>query len=163
MIRRIKVPEDRIAVIIGKGGNIRQEIENNTHTKIKVDEDVEIEGEALDVMTAENIVKAISRGFSPENAFELLDEEKFMSMLELPKSENTLKRIRSRLIGAKGKCRRNIEMLTKTKISIYGRTAGIIGKYENVELAKGGINRIVKGVSHSAVYEYLEGHQKDLM
>ncbi len=159
MIRRIKVPDDRIAVIIGNYGRTKKAIEKKTHTKITIDDEIQIEGEAIDVMTAENVIKAVSRGFSPKNAHELLDEENTISIIELPKDKIKLKRMRSRLIGTKGKCRRNIELLTETKISIYGKTVAIIGNYNNIELAEDAITRLMHGASHSNVYAYLEGRQ----
>ncbi len=158
MIKRIKVPEERIAVLIGRNGKTRKYVQQKTHTKIKIVDDVEIDGDSIDVMTAETIIRAIARGFSPENAFSLLSEENTLVIMDLPKNERELKRIKSRLIGMNGKCRKNIEVLTRTKISIYGRTAGIIGSYENTELAGDAIRRLIIGISHKNVYEYLESH-----
>mgnify|MGYP001579408533 CR=1 FL=1 len=159
MIKTIMVSEDRMAVLIGRNGSTKREIEKKTNTRIRIGEDVKIDGNAIDVLTAGNIIIAISRGFSPENAFLLMKEENAIEVIDLPKNKMVLKRVRSRLIGTGGKCRRNIELLTKTKISIYGRTVAIIGKYENVGLAKDGIERLLKGLAHRAVYEYLEGKQ----
>lgn len=161
-IKRIRIPEERVSVLIGTRGKTRKEIEKATGTKIKIDEDVTLQGEALGVIAAENIVIAIGRGFSPQHAMELKNEEVVMDVIELPKDARSLVRIRSRLIGTNGKSRRNIENLTKTNISIYGRTVCIIGKYENTELAKDAVNRLIKGFSHRSVYEYLEHHQKEL-
>ena len=158
MIKRIKVPEERIAVLIGRNGKTRRYIQQKTHTKIKIVDDVEINGDSIDVMTAETIIRAVARGFSPENAFSLLSEKNTLVIMDLPKNERELKRIKSRLIGMGGKCRKNIEVLTRTKISIYGRTAGIIGSYENTKLAGDAIRRLVTGISHKKVYEYLESH-----
>lgn len=162
MIRKIRMPEERLPVLIGSKGRVKRALQKETATKITVGDEVVIDGDAIDVMTAENVVKAISRGFSPENAFLLLDEENTLELIELPKNERMLTRIRSRLIGTKGKGRRNLEILTKTKISIYGRTAGIIGKYENAELACDAVRRLMKGFSHRNVYKYLEQHQNEL-
>jgi ribosomal RNA assembly protein len=162
VIRKIRMPEDRLAILIGTRGRTKRALEGKTKTKIYVEEEVTISGEAVDVMTAENVVKAIARGFSPENAFDLIDESYTLGLMELSKDKRLLKRIRSRLIGTAGKARRNLELLTKTKISIYGRTVGIIGKYDNVELAEDAINRLIKGFSHRNVYEYLEHHQGDI-
>ena len=162
MIKKIRIPEERLPVVIGSRGSTRKELEKKTNTKIRVDDEITITGEAVDVMTAENIVKAISRGFSPKNALDLVNEENTLEILELPKDERALLRIRSRLIGTNGKSRRNLEMLTKTKISIYGKTVGVIGKYESVHLAVDAITRLVKGFSHKNVYAYLEHHQNDL-
>ncbi|MCX6815520.1 MAG: KH domain-containing protein [Candidatus Aenigmarchaeota archaeon] len=156
MIRSVKIAEDRIGVLIGPAGRTKREIEKKTKTKIIVGDEITINGDALDVMGAENIIKAIGRGFSPVNAFDLLDEENTLYIIILPKNPAELKRVRSRLIGQNGKCRRNIEMITKTKISIYGKTASIIGNYENVELAESGIKKLITGIPHKNVYAYLE-------
>ncbi len=161
MIKAVKIPEERVPVLIGKNGTVKRQIEKATKTKITVGEEIEIEGESLDVLAAENIVKAIGRGFSPENAEELLDEEKTIIILDLPKSEHAAKRLRSRLIGTNGKCRRNIERLTGTKISVYGKTVSVIGSYNNVSLAEDAINKIIKGIPHRFVYEFLEGKQDE--
>jgi ribosomal RNA assembly protein len=162
MIKVLMLPEDRMAVVIGKRGATKAEIAKKTKTEITIGDGVEIKGEAINVLTAENIITAIARGFSPKNAMLLLDENNTMDIIDLPKDDKKLKRIRSRLIGTNGKCRRNMELLTKTKISIYGRTVGIIGNYENVELAKEGIGRLIKGIAHRNVYEYIESHQQTI-
>jgi len=156
MNRRIKIPEERLAVLIGTSGKIKKLIEKKTKTKIIIDEDVLIEGEALDVMIAENIVKAIGRGFAPETALELLDEEKCLVIIPLSEDKKQLKRLKSRLIGTKGKCRHNIETYTKTKVSIYGKTAAIIGSYKNVAIADQAIEKLIKGAGHKGVYKFLE-------
>ena len=71
------------------------------------------------------------------------------------------RRIRSRLIGTSGKCRRNIERLTGTRISVYGKTVAIIGKYTNAHLAAQAVEKIIKGIPHRSVYEFLEGKQDE--
>ncbi len=157
MIKTIKIPHERLPVLIGKNGVIKRQIEKQTKTKILIEEEVIIEGDSLNVLTAENIVKAIGRGFSPVKAKILLKEETSLAIMELPKNENTQKRLKARLIGTSGKCRRNIERLTGTQISVYGKTVSIIGGYDNVDLAEQGVSKIIKGMSHRFVYKFLEG------
>ncbi|MBI4163007.1 MAG: RNA-processing protein [Candidatus Aenigmarchaeota archaeon] len=158
MIKSVNIPKERIAVLIGEYGSSKKTIEKETHTKILIEDEVIIEGESLDVLTAENIVKAIGRGFSPENALKLADEEILLDIIHLPKTD--LERLRSRIIGAKGKARRTLEMLTDTNISVYGKTVSIIGKYENVFPAREAVEKLIKGFSHKSVYAFLEGkHQ----
>lgn len=154
------IPKERIAVIIGKHGTVRREIEKNTSTRITVQDDVQIRGEPLDVMTAETIITAIGRGFSPEHAMELIDEKKTLLIIELPRDENSLRRIRARLIGTRGKTRRNIEEYSKTSISIYGKTACIIGTHENAEFAREALEKLIKGSAHKTVYKFLEGGRR---
>lgn len=156
MISSIMIPRKRIPVVLGINGATKKDIEDKTHTKIFIGEEITIEGEALDVMAAENIVKAIGRGFAPPAALELLDEEKVLYVIPLQKSEKELKRIKSRIIGTLGKARRNLERLTNTYISVYGKTVSIIGSYEDAEHAKTGIEKLIAGSKHNNVYSFLE-------
>ena len=162
MITTIKIPEERVSVLIGTRGSTKRKIQRRTTTKISISGgDVTMEGDAIDVLDAENMVKAIGRGFSPENAILLLNEENTLSIIDLPKGESAQKRIKSRLIGTNGKSRRNLERLTGTRISVYGKTVSLIGKYDNVDLAEQAINKLIKGVSHRFVYEFLEAKQDE--
>ena len=161
MIKNIKIPEERLPVLIGRNGTTKKSIAKKTKTKILIEEEVTIEGESLDVLDAGNIVRSIGRGFSPEISMKLLDEENTLSIIDLPKEERTRKRISSRLIGTNGKSRRNLERLTGTYISVYGKTVSIIGKYQNVSLAEQALKELIDGVPHRFVYELLEGKQNE--
>ena len=160
MIATILIPRMRIPVVLGTNGATKHDIEEKTNTKIFIGEEITIEGEALDVMAAENIIKAIGRGFAPSKALKLLDEEKVLYVFQLPKTENELTRIRSRIIGTMGKARRNLERLTNTQISVYGKTVSIIGCYEDADRAKEAIEKLIFGSTHSNVYRFLELREK---
>ncbi|UCC91943.1 MAG: RNA-processing protein [Candidatus Aenigmatarchaeota archaeon] len=156
MIDTAKIPEQRKGVLIGKGGSVKEEIESKTKTKISIDDAVEIEGEPLDVMKAKEIVRAIGRGFSPEKAFRLLNEEFRLIVISL--GQETGKRMRrmfSRVIGREGKCKKKIELRTKTDICIYGKTISIIGEWQDVEKAEEVIELLIEGKPHSYVYKHL--------
>jgi len=156
MIELLKIPQERIKVLNENHGKIKKEIEKLTNTKIQITEGVDISGEAIDVMTAANIVKAIGRGFDPDIAFDLVDEEKTLHIITLQETEKSVKRIKSRIIGTGGRARKNIEGLTKTKLSIYGKTVSIIGTYDNVEKARIAIEKLISGSMHRTVYKHLE-------
>ena len=72
----MKIPKDRVAVLIGKSGAIKKQLEENTKSKIKVDSeegDVFVSGEdAILLFSAREIIKAIGRGFNPEIAMLLM-------------------------------------------------------------------------------------------
>lgn len=159
MIKKIKIPEERVAVLIGKNGKVKKEIEECTKTKVTVGEDVSIEGDALSVITAENVVKAIGRGFSPETAMELTDENLCLVIIPLSKDKKELKRLKSRIIGTKGNFRKNLELYTKTNICVYGKTVSIIGSYDNTLLANQAIEKLIKGAGHKSVYKFLEANR----
>lgn len=157
MITSIKIPEKRMPVLIGRNGITKRKIESATQTKISVGDEIEIRGEALNRLDAENVVKAIGRGFSPENAMELLEEDNILCIIDLPDKPETIK---ARIIGAEGKARRNLERLTKTRISVYGKTVSIIGNYESVEKAERAVEKLISGSEHRNVYRFLESRKK---
>ena len=161
MIKIIRIPKQRISVLIGKEGKTKSYIEKSTKTKIIVEEDVTVEGEDLNVVSACDIIKAIGRGFKPEDSIELLDENKMLQVIPIEKKKNILIRIKSRLIGTHGKARRNIELLTKTKISVYGKTVSVIGEYENVKMSVDAIERLISGSPHKNVYKHLEQNKSE--
>lgn len=151
----VLIPEKRIKVL--KSKETREKIEYEVNVKITIQENiVEIEGKGLNLYQAKNIVKAIARGFSPEKAFRLFNENDQMEIIELKDlSDNKIKTIKSRLIGTKGKTRKMIEKWSGCSISIYGKTVTIIGDYKQLEIARGAINMILRGSKHSKVYGFL--------
>jgi ribosomal RNA assembly protein len=153
----IKIPEQRKGVLIGKDGSVKGDLERLTKTKIQVNGDIAIEGESLNVIRAKDVIRAIGRGFSPEKAFKLLDEQYQLVVISLGnETVKTIKRLMSRIIGRRGLCKRKIETRTKTHISIYGKTISIIGNWKNVESAEKAIEMVLEGKPHSCVYKYLE-------
>ncbi len=157
MIEIIKIPEQRKGVLIGKDGSVKRELEERTCTKLAIDDDIGIEGEALDVLKAKEIVKAIGRGFSPENAFKLLNDEFRLIVISLgQETDKSMRRIFSRIIGREGRCKKRIELRTRTDICIYGKTVSIIGDWKDVEKANEVIELIIEGKPHSYVYKHLE-------
>lgn len=159
MIKILLIPEERKSVLIGRNGKVRKAIEKKTNTKIAVavENDVTIEGEGLDVLNAEEIVKAIARGFSPQRAFILLDEEYQLNVITLNDEKyNTIKRLLARVIGRDGRTRRKIEQLTGSYVSVYGKTVSIIGKSEGMDTATRAIEQLLEGRSHGYVYRRME-------
>ncbi len=166
----LKIPKDRIAVLIGKHGEIKKKIEEETNSNLFVDSkdgDIRISGEdSLGLFTARDIVRAIGRGFSPEIALLILKSDYLFELLSIPeyagKSKNSLARLKGRVIGADGKTRRYIEEKTETYISVYGKTIGIIGEAETVMLARKAVESLLQGSPHSSVYKWLEKKRREI-
>lgn len=165
----IKIPKDRIAVLIGKNGEMKKQLEESTDTKIKVDSeegDVSISGEdAIGMYNAREIVNAIGRGFNPEVALELLKADYVFETIELmdyAKTKNDLIRLRGRVIGAEGKSRKIIGDLTETSISVYGKTISIIGQSENVAVARRAVDGLLQGSTHGKIYTMLEKARREI-
>ncbi len=157
------IPKDRVAVVIGPNGGTKKNIEKDTKTKIRIDSkngDVEIEGEdAAIVLKASNIVRAIGRGFSPEHAMKLTDDDYYLELInlseELGKNWKQIQSKKGRVIGKEGVIRGKIEQDTQTSVSVYGKTIGIIGKADNVEKARHAVLMLIKGAEHASVLNYL--------
>lgn len=166
----VKIPKERVAVLVGTKGNIKKLIEAKLKIKLLINSktgDVNLEGEdSLDLVTGQNIVKAIGRGFNPEFALDLLNENIAFEVIDMTEytgdSAKSLVRVRARAIGTGGKARTYIEKLTDTKIVIFGKTVGIIGNYENVGLARKAFDGLLLGQRHATVYSWLEKHRKNI-
>lgn len=166
-MEELKVPKERIAILVGKNGETKRKISKLTKTKLKIDSregDVIIEGEdSIACYNTKKIIKAIGRGFNPDIALTLLDENNMFELIDIQeycgKSKNGLRRIKARLIGTKGKARKLIENLTDTDICIYGKTVGVIGYQENVLLAKQAIKNLLQGSRHGNVYAFIENQK----
>jgi len=161
----IKIPKDRVAVLIGKKGETKKQIEKQTSTKLEINSEGEVlitrktESEkAEESIKAYQIIKAIARGFSPEKAFKLLKPNIYLEIIDLTElvSDKSLDRVRARIIGKEGKVRKFISRMTETEIVIYGKTVSIIGELPNLETAKKSIIKIIEGAPHRAVFKYLE-------
>ena len=165
----LKIPKDRVAVLIGAKGETKKHIESLTKTKIDVDSkegDVSITGkEALGMYAAKEIVKAIARGFNPEIAQLLMKQDYSFEILDVSdfsKSKNDTKRLKGRVIGEKGKSRNTIESLTGAYISVYGKTICIIGELNSVGLARRAVESLLAGSPHANVYKWLEKQRRNI-
>ena len=163
----VKIAKNRIAVLIGPNGETKSYIEKHTNSRIEINSkegDVTISStsktkDPLAIWHARDTVTAIGRGFSPEKAFSLLNDEKMLEVIDLTifcgKSKKGLLRLKGRIIGEKGKTRRMIEELTEAYLSVFGHTVAIIGEQLSLETAKKAVMMLIKGSQHSSVYKYL--------
>ncbi len=150
----IRIPTDRIAVLIGRDGGAKRMLEKATHTRIEVEENTAtVAGGPLEEMAAIEVIKAIGRGFSPEKALKLLDEEYSLEIIRLDDmTEKGRKRVLGRVIGENGRARRILEEYTSSDIAVYGRTISLIAKHADARLACDAIELLIAGRSHKYVY-----------
>jgi ribosomal RNA assembly protein len=169
----IRVPADRIGVIVGRNGKVRKRIEQLTNVKLNIDSEgtvtISSPSQSEDPVLAwkaRDIVRAIARGFSPKNALSLVDEDMMLIIVSLRESVGTspsqLKRVSGRIIGENGRTRRVIEEVTETKITVYGRTVSIIGMNPGLDHARRAVDMLISGAPHSAVYSRLERMRRDM-
>ncbi len=165
----VKIPKDRVAVLIGKSGGTRKMLEHATHTKLDIDSeegDIFIRGtDALNLYQTREIVMAIARGFNPETALLLMKEEYVfepLNLKEFMRNKSDLNRLRGRVIGREGKSRKLIEELSEAYISVYGKTVCIIGESEHANIARRAVISLLQGAPHGNVYNWLERQRREL-
>ncbi len=160
----IRIPHERIGVLIGPKGVTKRTIEKKSQAKIDIDSDsgeVVIDGEdAVKEHKTVMVIQAIGRGFNPEKALLLLDDEYYLSVLKLKemfgKSKKSLTHKKGRVIGKEGKVREKIEEDTNCFISIYGNTVSIIGKETGLEKAENAVKLLLGGMDFNIVENVLE-------
>lgn len=169
----VKIPLERVGVLVGKSGEVKKKLEDECKIKMDIDSksgDVTVDdSESKDpilTLKCADMVKAIGRGFSPDKAYRLLNDEVYFTLLDMRdfvgKNQKHIRRVRARIIGTRGKTRRLIEELTGVNVSIYGNTIGVIGESLEMSVAVTAIEMLLKGSDHAAVYSFLEKKRKDI-
>ena len=101
----LKVPKERVAVLIGASGKTKNELEELTNSSIDIDSkegDVTVSGEdSLAIYTLRDVIKAIGRGFNPEIAKRLLKQDyclEIIGLKEYAKNPSQIPRLKGRVI-----------------------------------------------------------------
>jgi len=171
----VRIPKERVGVLIGPEGATKKLIEESTGVTLDIDSkmgEVTIIPKEEEVATglvglaARDVVKAIARGFSPDRAIALKNDDVYLAVLDIRdyvgKSRKHIQRIRARIIGTGGKTRRVIEELAGAEMSVYGNTVALIGDLLSMDASKRAVEMILEGSEHAAVYKFLEGRRRDM-
>ena len=173
IMRYVRIPMDRVGVLIGHNGQTRKKIERLAKINLDIESetgeirfnDSEID-DPLRIFQIENIIRAIGRGFSPEHALSLLNGDMDLFIFDIHdyvgKKPSHVHRLKSRIIGKNGKTRTVLEELTECYISIYGHTIAIIGNILSIDICKKAIDKLLLGSKHATVYRFVEGSMKKL-
>jgi ribosomal RNA assembly protein len=149
-------------------------IEERTGIKLQIDKEGEVvyddnaEGvEPIMALQIMDVIKAVGRGFNPDKAMKLLDDEDmYFESIDIKDvigdRQNQVVRARGRLIGKDGKTRKLIEDLADVYMSVYGNTVSLIGNSISLPIAKNAIEMLLHGSEHSTVYHYLESQRPKL-
>ena len=170
-MQHVKIPDDRIGVLIGQGGETMREIEARAEVRLDIDSEsgnvaIEKVGDPVTGLKGPDIVKAIGRGFAPAEALDLLDDD--MMIFEIvdigaaTRNKRDLRRQKGRLIGEDGRTRELMEELTGASVMIYGSTLAVIGGPKQVEAVREATEMILDGAPHGAVYSMLEERRQEL-
>ena len=169
----VKIPKDRVGILIGSKGATRQQLEKRSGVPMDIDSrsgDITLHDErAKDPgmsLKMRDVVQAIGRGFSPEHAMLLFNEEYYLFLMDMRefvgKESKDVRRMKARLIGTKGKTRKLIEDMTGSYVSIYEETVGVIGDLMGGSIAKTAVEMLLNGSEHSSVHRLLESKRQQL-
>jgi ribosomal RNA assembly protein len=172
-MKYLKIPLERIGVLIGHNGETKKLIEEYAQIPIEIDSsegeiiiDEQIAEDPLKVLQLEDVIRAIGRGFSPEHAFRLFKENNEFFIFNIHeyvgKKQAHITRLKSRIIGRNGKTKHTIEKLTGADISIYGHTVSVIADFDSGDVAKKAIDMLLSGSKHSNVYRFVEREMKKI-
>jgi len=164
MIDFVRIPEVKMK-ILKREKKFRDNLENFTESKIRFNDEVEIECEdPLKLLRIKMVIQSFGRGFDFETAMNMLDEEYYLETVEIVeysgKSRNRMLTLKGRVIGTNGKTKKLIENFTETKLAIYGKTICIIGRWDRVVIAKKSIEMLLSGRLHTTVYRFLEKQRR---
>jgi ribosomal RNA assembly protein len=171
----VRIPKERVGVLIGPDGKVKRDIEERLMVELQIESEaggvnILLNAKAQDptvLFRAKDVVTAVGRGFSPEQAFRLIrNEDSIFDFIDLrvifDRSESDIRRVKSRIIGMNGKTRRTIEELTEADVVVYGHTVGMIGTFEEVDAARNAVQMIIQGSQHHTVYSYLQKKRREL-
>lgn len=139
---------------------IERELDVQISLKQNIIEIRSIPGKTLptNFLKAISIVKAISYGFTPEIALRLLNDKHRLEVIDLHsivKKQEDLKRIKGRIIGERGRVKKNIERIAGCNIVVSNDTVAVIGDIEKITRVKEAIEKIIRGSRYKSVYNYL--------
>lgn len=151
----VKIPEKRKSSL----KRVLKKFEDLTNTKITINDEISVEGESFEVFQTKRALKAFGRGFNFDDCAKLFEDEydlEIIDLTEFTRTRERLKVLKGRIIGTKGKTKKYIEEHTNAKISVFGKTVGIIGKWEELNLARRALMMIIEGCTHKTLYKWLE-------
>ncbi|WP_422398135.1 KH domain-containing protein [Sulfolobus tengchongensis] len=150
-----------------------EKLEELTDTKISYDErtktfNVIPKGQnQYEALKAVSVIRAIGLGFDAEIAFKLLSDEYILDVIDLKgiigNNPEVMRRVKGRIIGENGKTKKILQEYTGVYISIYEHYIGILGPYDQVQIARKAIELLIDGKEHSTVYKFIDKAERELI
>ncbi|MBW6442191.1 hypothetical protein K0A97_00195 [Patescibacteria group bacterium] len=140
----------------------KKRLEKRLNIKIESrGKEIQITGAPEDEYKAEKVITALDFGFPFSTALLIKEEDFIFESINIKEhtKRKDFARIKSRLIGTKGKALKTLSTLTGCYFEIKDNWIGVIGEPEHIKNAERAVILIIKGSKHGNVYSYLEKHQ----
>lgn len=107
------------------------------------------------------ILEAIALGFELNQALSLCQDEVRLRTCDLHdlaprKYARRIRRVRARIVGREGSCKRKLEALSDVSLALEGHRISIIGKTEGTKACYNAIRMLAEGKAHERAYGFLE-------
>jgi len=138
-------------------------LEKKLKVKIQIKpQSLDLEGDSLNVYTANQVFQALDRNFSFEIALLLLEPEYYIEDIHIKAvtKKTNLKLIRARIIGTEGRTLELISELSDCYLTLHENTVSILGTFEKMKLAINAVKSLILGSKQSNIYSYLEKSRK---
>jgi arCOG04150 universal archaeal KH domain protein len=167
-VREVRIPQERVGNLIGEDGENLERIEDRTETGLDVEDDnlARVEGSGLGAMDAQRIVKAVGRGFGIDEAIKLARQDYTLHVMDVgdyASTQNSVERLKGRVIGRDGDAKRHIEKEADVEMSVYGSTVSVIGEARKIEVVIQVVESLLNGSSHSTAYKVFDRNRELLL
>ncbi|MDE1873667.1 MAG: hypothetical protein KGI04_00920 [Candidatus Micrarchaeota archaeon] len=164
-MHQILIPTKRAELLKGKelAASVRKRL--GCRIEVKDENELVIDGDALEEYNARVVMQAFARGFDFDTACKLLSDERFfesIDMKQLFKNEEQIKRIKARVIGTDGKTKTYIQSVSGADLAVYGDTVSMIGTVDEIKVAKAALEVLLEGGTHKKAYAIMEKARRRL-
>jgi ribosomal RNA assembly protein len=153
--KRLGAARQFIKMINGKYGHRVELDESQLYIKITPGPEASVDS----ILKVREMAKAVALGFSPEQAMALENDEYILAVVDLKDytdKPNHLRRIKGRIIGEGGRAKRTIENLAEVSMVVGDNYVAILGRLDDVEVARRAVEMLIEGKKHSTVYKFIQ-------
>ena len=142
----------------------KRKLESNLKVKININgNNLEFEGDSVDIYTTERVIGALDKNFSMNIALLLSKPDYIIENIPIKRftrKTRIMRDIKARIIGRNAKAIKLIAELSDCYIVLHDNEVSIIGTFDKIKEAENAIKDLIYGFKHAKIYDYLEKSRK---
>lgn len=157
--KRLRAAREFVKLVDGKYGSRVELDEEQLYIKITPGPEATVDS----ILKVRDMARAVALGYEPGKAMMLESDEYTLAVLDLKEytdKPNHLRRIKGRIIGEGGRAKRTIENLAEVSIVVGDNYVAILGKLDDVEIAKRAVEMLIEGRKHGTVYKFIQNAKR---